>query len=610
MYVCMYVYTIGWFHMYTNSPDRRYISLSRLHKDGTLFVRWRRRHWWMCRRLQWWFLQGVVVVAVAVAVTTTMPHDHFVNDLTRHNDYRARSTLALVPAVSAWLPKSHRLCPPISLTTTTTATTTGRWIPVTVLYENKKKKGRSIHTSDRINNHNAHDRITSTTTFTALSSTKPPPPLPGQKEKYEALRRCTTVEDVLHLIECMDNMTIQLSSLVLVRLSKLYIQMKNHHIQQQQDGSVSIPITTTTNSTTMNPSSSISVLRKLMHQFIQMSITHTIDTFSNDISSIVSNRIVVDSIVDGTKACAVIARVMSQLPCYNQMDKSMFVDNDGSYFLFTKPLVEFYTEYGSKLIPFMQPHHLSTLKWALDCVLLMTPSTDDACDSINDTAPLPFPKSIHEAYTKLNLPFCILPQCLSMLDNHRIPISVDRIIRQVDFRTEEIYTTASGESVPERRLTAWQGDPHVAPFSYSGKVMQRNDWSPIVLHIRNQLYNITGQYYDGCLLNLYHSGKSGMRYHSDPDQGTLWDYDTAVVSIGASRRFVFRSISDTNQEQRQQQPHSFVVMDSDVTHMFQNCQTLYQHTLKNAEDQHETASRISLVFKRTYPYNNETILTV
>jgi hypothetical protein len=31
-----------------------------------------------------------------------------------------------------------------------------------------------------------------------------------------------------------------------------------------------------------------------------------------------------------------------------------------------------------------------------------------------------------------------------------------------------------------------------------------------------------------------------MRYHSDPDQGTLWDCDTAVVSIGVTRRFAFR----------------------------------------------------------------------
>ena len=259
----------------------------------------------------------------------------------------------------------------------------------------------------------------------------------------------------------------------------------------------------------------------------------------------------------------------------------------------------------------MEEHHISVLKWALDCLLLINSNANTTTGSHarNDTVPVSFPKSILQAYTELNLPFCIIPQCLSLLDHHHIPITVERMIRQVHFRTDDIYTTTSQESVPERRWTAWQGDTHVAPFSYSGKVMPREDWSPIVLHIRDQLHNRTGQYYDGCLLNLYHTGKSGMRYHSDPDQGTLWDYDTAVVSIGASRRFVFRSIIDNNNDNTfkaplRPQPHSFVVMDSDVTYMHRDCQTLYQHSLKNAEDHHETASRISLVFKRTYRYKN------
>ena len=279
--------------------------------------------------------------------------------------------------------------------------------------------------------------------------------------------------------------------------------------------------------------------------------------------------------------------------------------------------MEMYTQYGSQLIPNMESHHVSKLKWALDCLLLLTPNSTttlhDHCTTKSDTGTtttttilLPFPKSIHDAYTALNLPFCILPQCLSMLDRNNRPISVHRIMEQVNFRTDDIVTTATGESVTERRWTAWQGDAHVAPFSYSGKVMIRDDWSPIVLYIRDQLYNRTGQYYDGCLLNLYHTGKSGMRYHSDPDQGTLWDYDTAVVSIGASRRFVFRSISTaTTSHQPQQQIHSFVVMNSDVTYMFNDCQAMYQHSLKNAEDKQETASRISLVFKRTYQLNND-----
>ena len=106
-----------------------------------------------------------------------------------------------------------------------------------------------------------------------------------------------------------------------------------------------------------------------------------------------------------------------------------------------------------------------------------------------------------------------------------------------------------------------------------------------------------------------------MRYHCDPDQGTLWDFITSVVSVGASRRVAFRSMmvpptTDKNQQQ-QQQPHTFVVMHGDVMEMFRDCQSTYQHTVKTAEDKGELTPRVSLVFKKTkttYPLE-ETIST-
>jgi alkylated DNA repair dioxygenase AlkB len=114
--------------------------------------------------------------------------------------------------------------------------------------------------------------------------------------------------------------------------------------------------------------------------------------------------------------------------------------------------------------------------------------------------------------------------------------------------------------------------------------------------IRDALDERTSQYYDGCLLNHYPDGKSGMRYHIDPDQGTLWDYDTAVVSVGATRRFAFRTTPPGGDGQ---QPHSFYVMHGDVIHMYDDCQERFQHTVKKADNNGETSARASLVFKRT-----------
>ena len=92
--------------------------------------------------------------------------------------------------------------------------------------------------------------------------------------------------------------------------------------------------------------------------------------------------------------------------------------------------------------------------------------------------------------------------------------------------------------------------------------------------------------YDCVLLNLYPDGSSGMRYHHDPDQGSLWGYDTAVVSVGETRRFCFRPTPNTHSTEGEKgqgkgqgkdgRTHIYTVFDGDVVHMFGRCQEDYQ----------------------------------
>ena len=59
------------------------------------------------------------------------------------------------------------------------------------------------------------------------------------------------------------------------------------------------------------------------------------------------------------------------------------------------------------------------------------------------------------------------------------------------------------------------------------------------LQVRDALVDITGVRFDSVLINLYRDGRCGMRYHADPLYG-CWTPNTAVVSIGQTRKFVFR----------------------------------------------------------------------
>jgi alkylated DNA repair dioxygenase AlkB len=291
-----------------------------------------------------------------------------------------------------------------------------------------------------------------------------------------------------------------------------------------------------------------------------------------------------DAVVEGTKAYSILSRIFSK---YN-----------GQSSLQANSVLSFWNSAADVLIEKLQPHHLSGLLWAYDTLTLSSGKTE-----------LCFPPTIEHTYNQMKIPFHIYPGLFlsSSVDNTMEKPSLFTIAQlssEIRFRADHIRTTTSQEIVQERRMTAWQGDGHVGPFCYSGKSMERDEWTPSVRTIRNQLEERTGQYYDGCLLNLYPDGGSGMRYHIDPDQGKLWDFDTAVVSIGATRKFAFREISNLLDNRSPLQPHNFVVMHGDVTYMFDDCQERFQHTVKNSDLKSEAAPRISLVFKRTLSSNN------
>jgi hypothetical protein len=100
-----------------------------------------------------------------------------------------------------------------------------------------------------------------------------------------------------------------------------------------------------------------------------------------------------------------------------------------------------------------------------------------------------------------------------------------------------------------------------------------------------------------------------MRFHADP-QGAAWAPETAVVSVGAPRRFVFRATRDPSVR------YAYHVRSGDVVQMHADCQRAFQHALlpekgaapapatdAGADSPESTeealpAPRISLVFKK------------
>ena len=384
-----------------------------------------------------------------------------------------------------------------------------------------------------------------------------------------ALQQCLSPQDVLQRVACelspQTDPDGSIASLVLVRLAKQIISLDNQNHYAQHDGSQwKREAWNSNNEKAWKQTCSVLANRSMMEP-TGITIPWT--------------PLQLESAVDGLKAASIISRVLPE------------TSSSGLW----SPLLASWEEQALKIHTELVSHQLTGIKWAYDTFALhMQEAT--------------LPTVLHKRYEDLKIPFRIIPACLK---NDVPELSIPNLVNQVDFSVDQIKTI-SNEIVAERRQTAWEGDEGVIPFSYSGKSMPTRSWSPLVQAVRDCLVTRTGQYYNGCLLNLYPDGGSGMRYHSDPDQGTLWDYATVVVSVGATRKFAFRDIpseSDKSihqpnsrhqrKQQQQQQPHNFVVMEGDVTEMLNDCQIRFQHTVKTADDKNDEAARASMVFKRT-----------
>ena len=358
---------------------------------------------------------------------------------------------------------------------------------------------------------------------------------------------CFTPQDILdrvgrHVTPAIDPSG-ELSRLVLVRLSKQWTSLGNRRIQDDELKAWRVA--------DEEQSLLDAVVRSLLESASESSCSY-------------------GNLVEGTKAYSIVSRLQPVVS--------------------SEEVINFWQDKASNLVPHLNDNEISGIHWAIEGMACSLNSTTNGGKVF-------VPEPIQRAFADLDLPFRIIPGLLS--DSPYL--SVQTMCNEVEFNVDQIQTV-SNKVVSERRETAWQGDHGVAPFLYGGKAMPTHNWSPIVRNVRDYLADPKSghnEYYDCSLINHYPNGDSGMRYHVDPDQGTLWDYDTAVVSVGASRRFSFRRIPSLESDGKNNCHHSYVVMHGDVAHMFGRCQEQYQHCVKKAETREDNAARVSLVFKRS-----------
>lgn len=166
--------------------------------------------------------------------------------------------------------------------------------------------------------------------------------------------------------------------------------------------------------------------------------------------------------------------------------------------------------------------------------------------------------------------------------------SVEKLKEEIPFVQQEIIN--GGVKIKESRLTCWMSDQLETTLEYSGKSMLPIYMTSWVKKIRDIIFNKTGIYFDSVLVNYYENGSTGMRYHSDPLGNGKWCEDFFIISIGSSRKIVFRQSDNFDNK------YNFIAKNGDAIHMFDDCQTRYQHSVR--KDNNVKEPRISLVFKK------------
>ena len=152
--------------------------------------------------------------------------------------------------------------------------------------------------------------------------------------------------------------------------------------------------------------------------------------------------------------------------------------------------------------------------------------------------------------------------------------------------------TLFGKTHITTRKIVWMGDTD-ADYQYSGHVRQTVPWSDIVFHVKQKIEQALAEIgvttnFNTCLLNYYPSGADGMGYHADDEKELGQHPVIASLSLGATRKFVFKHKKTQDKVELYLESGQLVVMHGDT-------QTFWKHTITKTKT--VDAGRISLTFR-------------
>ncbi len=161
----------------------------------------------------------------------------------------------------------------------------------------------------------------------------------------------------------------------------------------------------------------------------------------------------------------------------------------------------------------------------------------------------------------------------------------DHLLHHIEWKNDE--AVIFGKRVITKRKVAWYGSKPFQ-YTYSNVTKLALPWTPELLALKDRIEKTTGETYNSCLLNLYHDGSEGMAWHSDGEKDLKKNGAIASLSLGATRKFMFKH--KTTQEKV-----TFILESGHLLVMKDETQTFWIHRLPPTKVVHHP--RINLTFR-------------
>ena len=117
--------------------------------------------------------------------------------------------------------------------------------------------------------------------------------------------------------------------------------------------------------------------------------------------------------------------------------------------------------------------------------------------------------------------------------NHYLEV----LLNTIEWKSDEAIIL--GKHIFTKRKVAWYGDREFE-YTYSNTTKKALPWTVALLELKAIAEQKTGETFNSCLLNLYHSGEEGMAWHSDGEKDLKKNGAIGSMSFGAERKFSFK----------------------------------------------------------------------